>query len=101
MQSIVQIFKVDELRKGVSQKTGKPWEMLSAQCALLTAEGQVDQVGVLDVPPKLREGLQSGVYTASFAMATNFQSGKLEAVLTGLVPVPPGTYGTPKAANVS
>lgn len=96
MQSMIQIFKLDELRKGISAKTGKPWEMQSAQCALITPDGAIDQVGVLDVPPKLREGLTPGLYTASFAMNSNFQTGRLEAVLTGLVPVPPAT--PPKAA---
>jgi hypothetical protein len=91
MQSIIQIFKVDELKKGTSQKTGRPYEMQSAQCALLTPEGVIDQVGVLDIPPKLREGLTPGTYTAAFAMRASMQTGRLEAVLTGLMPVPAGS----------
>lgn len=99
MQSIIKIFKIDELRKGVSAKTGKPWEMQSAQCALVTPEGVIDQVGVLDIPPKLREGLVPGDYTASFAMNANFQSGRLEAVLTGLTPLPPAARPAPAAKS--
>ena len=91
MQSIIQIFKVDELKKGTSAKTGRPYEMQSAQCALLTPEGVIDQVGVLDIPPKLREGLTPGTYTAAFAMRASMQTGRLEAVLTGLQAVPQGS----------
>ena len=101
MQSIVQIFKIDELRKGVSAKTGKPWEMQSAQCALMTQDGQVDQVGVLDIPAKMREGLTPGLYTASFAMNANFQTGRIEAVLTGLVSIPSGSLKPSPAAKAA
>lgn len=87
MQSTVQIFKVDEVKRGTSKKTGNPYEIHTAQAALIDAAGNVDTVGVLDIPPELRGKVQAGVYLGSFAMKTNFQNGRIEAVLTGLTAV--------------
>jgi hypothetical protein len=86
MQSTIQIFKLDEVKKGISKKTGSPYEIHTAQAALIDATGQVDTVGVLDIPQALRETVKPGLFTGSFAMKTNFASGRIEAVLTGLTP---------------
>lgn len=86
MQSMIQIFKLDEVKKGTSVKTGKPYEIHTAQAALLNEAGEVDQVGVLDIPPALREQVKPGRYTGAFALKTNFSNGRIEAVLTGLMP---------------
>ncbi len=86
MQSMIQIFKLDEVKKGTSAKTGKPYEIHTAQAALIDANGGVDQVGVLDIPPALREHVKPGLYTGSFAMKTNFSNGRIESHLTGLTP---------------
>lgn len=88
MQSTIQIFKLDEVKKGTSRKTGNPYEIHTAQAALIDAAGNIDTVGVLDIPQPLREQVKPGVYTGSFAMKTNFQTGRIESVLTGLTPVP-------------
>jgi hypothetical protein len=98
MQSTIQIFKLDEVKKGVSKKTGNPYEIHTAQAALIDAAGNVDTVGVLDIPQALREQVKPGVYTGSFAMKTNFQTGRIESVLTGLTPVP--SRVAPAAAKV-
>lgn len=98
MQSIIQILKLNELKSGVSRKTGNPYEMQDAECLLLKEDGSLDQVGVLQVPKSLRDKVTVGVFTGSFAMRANMQSRRIEAVLTDITPVPPGTYGTPKAA---
>lgn len=89
MQSMIQIFKLDEVKKGVSKKTGNPYEIHTAQAALIDASGQVDQVGVLDIPAALREQVKPGLFTGSFAMKTNFSNGRIEAHLTGLTPAGP------------
>lgn len=101
MQSVIQILKLNELKTGVSRKTGNPYEMQDAECLLLKDDGTVDQVGVLQVPKGLRDKAAPGVYTASFALNANFASRRIEALLTDLHPVPPGTYGTPKAPKAS
>jgi len=85
MQSAIQIFKLDEVKKGTSKKTGNPYEIHTAQAALIDAAGNVDTVGVLDIPPDLRGKVEVGRYTGTFAMKTNFQTGRIEAALTGLV----------------
>lgn len=89
MQSVIQIFKLDEPKKGTSKKTGQPYEIHTAQAALIDANGEVDTVGVLDIPRELREKVKPGIYSGAFAMKTNFMSGRIEAVLTGLTAVPP------------
>jgi len=92
MQSILQILKVNEPRTG--QKDGRPWEMQDAECLLLTAEGVVDQVGVLQIPKDLRGKVKEGVYMGSFALRPDMRSRRIEAVLTGLQP-----YAKPAPAS--
>jgi hypothetical protein len=86
MQSIIQILKLNE---------PKPWSMEgrsgfshSAECLLLTADGAVDQVGVLKIKgADLIEKAKVGIYVGSFAMRANPASRQIEAVLTDLQPV--------------
>ena len=87
MQSVIQIFKLDEVKKGIAKKSGNPYEIHTAQAALIDENGQIDTVGVLDIPPALREKVQPGIYAGTFAMKTNFQTGRIEAALTGLLPM--------------
>ncbi|WP_382160388.1 hypothetical protein [Hydrogenophaga sp. ANAO-22] len=87
MQSTIHVFKLDEVKKGTSRKTGNPYEIHTAQTALIDAAGNVDTVGVLDIPPDLRGKVSPGRYTATFAMKTNFQNGRIEAALVGLLPL--------------
>jgi len=87
MQSMIQIFKLDDVKKGVSKKTGNPYEIHTAQAALIDAAGNIDTVGVLDIPPALRDQVKPGLFSGSFAMKTNFSNGRIESVLTGLLPV--------------
>lgn len=97
MQSMIQIFKLDEPKKGTSKKTGNPYEIHTAQAALIDAAGNVDTVGVLDIPPDLRGKVEKGVYSGTFAMKTNMMTGRIEAVLTGLTPMQRATR-TPAGA---
>ena len=62
--------------------------MQDAECILLSADGAVDQVGVLQIPKGLREKVKVGTFTGSFALHANFASRRIEAVLTDLVPLP-------------
>ena len=98
MQSIIQILKLNDPKTGVSRKTGNPYDMQDAECLLLNDDGSVDQVGVLQVPKTLREKVKPGVFTATFALHANFASRRIEAVLTGLVEIPPAAARTPKAS---
>lgn len=89
MQSVIQVLKVNEVRKGISRKTQNPYEMQDAECLLLTAEGTIDQVGVLQIPRELMGKVQQGTFTASFALRPNMSSRRIEAVLTNLIPMAP------------
>lgn len=90
--STVQILKIDEVVKGISTKTQKPWERHTAQCMTLTDDGVIDKVGVLEIPKALQGQVQPGIYRASFALAVRDwgdRRGLIEAQLTGLLPLPP------------
>lgn len=89
MQSIIQILKVNELRKGISAKTNKPWEMQDAECILVNADGSVGSVGVLQLPKSLMgdKTPTAGTYTATFALVSGMTDRKINAVLTALTPV--------------
>lgn len=99
MQSTIHIFKLDEVKKGVSKKTQQPYEIHTAQAALIDLNGNVDAVGVLDIPPDLRGKFGPGRYTGTFALKTNFMNGRIEAALVGLVPVPDGKPAAPAKAS--
>jgi len=83
MQSIIQILKLNEPKAWSME--GRSGFSHSAECLLLTAEGQVDQVGVLKLRGEdLIKKAQVGVYVGSFAMRANPASRQIEAVLTDL-----------------
>jgi hypothetical protein len=97
MQSILQILKVNELRKGVSKTTGRPYERQDAECVILKDTGEVDQVGVLQIPRDLLEKVVPGVYLGAFALRPDLASRRINAVLTGLQPYSVGKPApTPK-----
>lgn len=83
--SIIQILKLNEARSGT--KDGRQWEMQDAECLLLTADGQVEQVGVLMIPKALKEKAKVGTFSGTFALRANMASRKIEAVLTDLIPL--------------
>jgi len=87
MQSIVQIVKVNELRRG--EKNGRAWELQDAECILLDELGAATQVGVLMIPRELRGSAVPGLFAGTFALKPDFASRRIEAVLTGLTPLPP------------
>lgn len=87
MTSILQIFKLNEPRKG--EKNGRAWEMQDAECAVLTDDGKVDQVAVLVIPKDLMGKVSPGVFLGRFALkADTSREGqrRLQAVLVGLDP---------------
>lgn len=89
MQSILQILKVNELRKGTSHKTGtaRDWEMQDCECIVLDDLGNVAQVGVLPLGPEMRKDPpKPGVYIGTFALRAGMQDRKIGAVLVGLQP---------------
>lgn len=90
MQSIIQILKLNDPKTGTSRKTGNPYDMQDAECLLLTEDGQIDQVGVLQVPKSLRDKIAVGTFRGTFAMQANFASRRIEAVLVDLTPFPTG-----------
>ncbi|QHI96755.1 hypothetical protein GT347_01350 [Xylophilus rhododendri] len=83
--ALIHIIKVNPARSGA--KDGRPWEMQDAECLLLDEAGQPTQVGVLMLPKELRNKTEPGYYTGSFALSAGLRDRRIEAILTGLVPV--------------
>jgi hypothetical protein len=101
MQSILHILKVNDSRKGVSAKTGRPYEMQDAECCLITDTGEVDQVGVLQIPRELMGKVVPGHYIGSFSLRPDMASRRINAVLVGLQPYAPAVPGSRPAAPAS
>lgn len=83
--ALLQIIKVNTARTGV--KDGRPWEMQDAECILMDDDGVFTQVGVLMLPKELRNKTEPGTYSGSFALSAGLRDRRIEAILTGLVPV--------------
>ncbi|RYE81478.1 MAG: hypothetical protein EOO80_01010 [Oxalobacteraceae bacterium] len=103
MQSIIQILKLNEVRKGVSSKTGRPYEMQDAECLLLNDDGTPASVGVLQIPRELMGKAATGTFLGTFGLRPNLSTRRIEAVLTGLndyVPAPVAPVRTPAPTAV-
>jgi hypothetical protein len=94
MQSIVQIFKVNDARTGT--KDGRAWAMQDAECALLDDAGTVVSVGVLMLPKEMQQDKapKPGIYLGMFSLRAGLRDRRIEAVLTGLNPVTPKRLAT-------
>lgn len=92
LTSIVQILKVNEKRSGT--KNGRDWSMQDCECALLADTGELEQVGVLQLPKDMmgEAAPKPGVYCGAFALRAGMQDRKITAVLTTLTP-----YAVPAA----
>ena len=69
LTSILQILKVNEKRTG--SKNGRDWAMQDAECALLADSGELEQVGVLQLPKDMMGDAapKVGVYLGSLLCA--------------------------------
>lgn len=100
LTSIIQILKVNEKRTG--NKNGRDWAMQDCECALLGDTGEVEQVGVLQLPKDMMDPVapKPGIYMGAFALRAGMQDRKISAVLTALTPYAvsaPRAAATPKA----
>ena len=95
--SIIQVLKLNDPREWKFE--GRSGVSHSAECLLLSQEGTVEQVGVLNIPRDLVEKVKVGVFTGSFALRANPASRKIEAVLTDLTPVPSTGTKAPAAST--
>lgn len=100
--STIQILKMNEVDRGVSSKTGKPWERHTAECVLLADDGSIECVGKLNIPEPLRSIAQVGIFRAGFTLHVptfGDQQGQITSRLVGLTPVPQrNAPAAPKAA---
>lgn len=89
MHALLQIIKVNDIREGVGKQSGNAYRMQDCECILLNDDGTPSQVGVLMLPKELTGNTSTGTYTATFALRPSVRERRIEAVLTGLVAVPP------------
>jgi len=99
--STIQVLKLNEPNKGVSAKTGRPYDIQDAECILWDGEGAVSQVGILTIPTELRGKIEVGMYSGTFTMRADRQTRRIGSVLVGLTPIPAvATKGAPGASAV-
>ena len=87
--ALIQVIKVNDLRKGIGRESGRPYEMQDAECLLLDANGNPAMVGVLQLPKELTgdKAPVPGVYTGAFGLVSTLKDRRIEARLTSLTPV--------------
>ncbi len=97
--ALIQVIKVNEERTG--SKDGRAWSMQDAECLLLNEDGSPSQVGVLMLPKQLRgkDAPGPGTYVGAFALGVSLRDRRVEAMLTGLTPIPPNHFA--KSAGTS
>jgi hypothetical protein len=91
---LLEILAVN-LQKGISKKTGNPYEIYKAQCVVKGPDQSI-QVGELNLPKHLKE-TTPGKYLAEFELGVNVER-LLVPVITNLHPW--GDTGKPAADSV-
>ncbi|WP_343593349.1 hypothetical protein [Paracidovorax wautersii] len=96
--SVLQILKVNDLRSG--SKDGRAWQMQDAECILLGDSGEVQQVGVLQLPRHLvgEAAPAPGTYVGGFALQAGMRDRRISAVLVSLQPYTTGRAASSKPA---
>lgn len=101
--STIQVLKVENEER-TSKRTGNAYNHFAARVILLTDDGEVDTVGVINsrrITPELRDAMKLGTYRATFALKVpdfGEDKGDVVCMLTGLVPVPVKGQTPPAAA---
>lgn len=90
--STINVLKV-EREERTSKRTGNAYNHFAARVILLSDEGDVITVGVINsrrITPDLRESIKVGTYRATFALQVpdfGEDKGDVISMLTGLTPV--------------
>lgn len=101
--STIQVLKVENEER-TSKRTGNAYNHFAARVILLTDDGEVDTVGVINsrrITPELRDSMKLGTYRATFALKVpdfGEDKGDVICMLTGLVPVQVGKVAPQPAA---
>ena len=96
--AFIKIIKINEKREGV--KEGRPWAMQDCECVALDENGEMLQVGVLQLPkPMLGENApQLGTYIPVFALQVGLRDRKIGVGIVDLKLVPARSATAPAAA---
>lgn len=84
--SIIRVLKLNDPKPWAFE--GRTGTSHTAECMLMTADGEVESVGVLSIPKDLVEKVKVGTYTASFSLRANPASRRIEAMLVDVTPLP-------------
>lgn len=94
-----QILKIDDLKIGISESTGREWSRLNCEVMLLEPSGggkfTAGDVGRIAVPESLRDGLRVGSYAGGFSLGVatfgdEKQRNEVGARLVSLTPMQGG-----------
>ena len=90
LPAFIQILKVNDVRTG--NKNGRDWTMQDAECMLLNESGELEQVGVLQLPKDMTGDAapRPGVYVPTYGMRAGMQDRKIGPVILALTPHPHG-----------
>lgn len=106
--STINVLKVENEAR-TSKRTGNSYNHFAARVILLTDDGEVETVGVINsrrITPELRDSMRVGTFRATFALKVpdfGDDKGDVICMLTGLVPVSPAKTApapSPKPATV-
>lgn len=100
LPAFIQILKVNEKRTG--NKNGRDWAMQDAECMLLNESGELEQVGVLQLPKDMTGDAapRPGVYIPTYGMRAGMQDRKIGPVILALTPHPHGKVAGTAAPSV-
>lgn len=87
LPAFIRVLIVQEVRKGVSKRTGTPFEMQEIDCMTLDENGVEMQVGVMQVPAPLLGKITRGTYAPVYGMRVDFASRGIKPAIVDLTPV--------------
>ena len=80
-------------RAGVSQKTGRPYEIYTAQCIITDADG-IEQVGRMNLSQALKD-TQKGVYDCEYILGVDMDANIVPRIIS-MAPVVAKPVQVPK-----
>ena len=97
LTSLIQILKVGAVQD--KEWEGRKYQSQECECVLLTADGEMESVGVLRLSEDFRKSPPAkGTYSAVFSLVASPKDRRIGAVVTGLTPVPPNALRVKPAA---
>ena len=85
MKAILQVMHVNEVKRGVSRVSGKPYEIQTAYAMVLNESGEPEAVGELLIPRDQTEQIKPGLFTGTYQFGVD-EKKNIGARLVALTP---------------